>query len=152
MRILALDVGDKRIGVAVSDEAQTLATGITVIERKTPNEDIRKITDFITRYQAQEVVVGLPITMRGGESKQTEKVKDFIDILKQKITIPIVPFSERLSTAEGERLLISADVSRKKRKTLIDKVAAQIILQTYLDFKFIENRKTDPDAQNYQIE
>lgn len=151
MRILALDVGDKRIGVAISDEAKTLSTGIAVIQRKALDEDIKNIMDFITRYEVIEVVVGLPITMKGTESKQTEKVKDFIASLKQKITVPIVPFNERLSTAEGERLLISADVSRKKRKTLIDKVAAQIILQTYLDFKFIENRKTDPDAQNYQI-
>ncbi|MBN1405840.1 MAG: Holliday junction resolvase RuvX [Candidatus Omnitrophica bacterium] len=143
MRTLALDVGDRRIGVAISDQTDTIATGISVIERKTLENDINIIIGFIRHYQPNELVVGLPITMKGTESKQTQKVNKFINQLKEKISIPIVPYCERLSTKEGERLLLSADVSRKKRKSLIDKVAAQIILQTYLDSK---GGHIDPDA------
>lgn len=132
-RIMALDIGDKRIGVAVSDETNTISIGVDVIARETVEHDIEEIKDYTKEYKIGKIVVGLPLTMKGTKSIQTEKVNVFIDRLKQNINIPIIPFDERLSTAESERLLIVADVSRKKRKTVIDKVAAQIILQTYLE-------------------
>jgi len=133
-RIMALDVGDKRIGIAVSDETNIISTAVDVIERKTLKQDIERIKDFTKEYKIGKIVVGLPLTMKGTKSIQTEKVNKFIDRLGEKINIPVIPFDERLSTVQGERLLIKADISRRKRKTLIDKVAAQIILQTYLDF------------------
>ena len=132
-RILALDIGDKRIGVAVSDETSTISTGVDVITRETIKRDIERIKDYTKSYEAGKIVVGLPLTMKGEKSIQTGKVEGFIDRLKQSVNIPVVPFDERLSTAQSERLLISADVSRKKRKAVIDKIAAQIILQAYLD-------------------
>lgn len=132
-RIMALDIGDKRIGVAVSDETNTISIGVDVIARETVEQDIEEIKDYTKEYKIGKIVVGLPLTMKGTKSIQTEKVNVLIDRLKQNINIPIIPFDERLSTAESERLLIAADVSRKKRKTVIDKVAAQIILQTYLE-------------------
>ena len=132
-RILALDIGDKRIGVAVSDETSTISTGVDVITRETIKRDIERIKDYTKSYEAGKIVVGLPLTMKGEKSIQTGKVERFIDRLKQSVNVPVVPFDERLSTAQSERLLISADVSRKKRKAVIDKVAAQIILQAYLD-------------------
>lgn len=131
---MALDVGDKRIGIAVSDETNIISTAVDVIERKTLKQDIERIKDFTKEYKIGKIIVGLPLTMKGTKSIQTEKVNKFIDRLGEKINIPVIPFDERLSTAQGERLLIKADISRRKRKTLIDKVAAQIILQTYLDF------------------
>lgn len=133
-RIIALDVGDKRIGIAVSDETNIISTAVDVIERKTLKQDIERIKDFTKEYKIGKIIVGLPLTMKGTKSIQTEKVNKFIDRLGEKINIPVIPFDERLSTVQGERLLIKADISRRKRKTLIDKVAAQIILQTYLDF------------------
>lgn len=133
-RIMALDVGDKRIGIAVSDETNIISTAVDVIERKTLKQDIERIKDFTKEYKIGKIVVGLPLTMKGGESIQTEKVNKFIDRLREMINIPVISFDERLSTVQGERLLIKADISRRKRKKLIDKVAAQIILQTYLDF------------------
>ncbi len=133
-RIMALDVGDKRIGIAVSDETNIISTAVDVIERKTLKQDIERIKDFKKEYKIGKIVVGLPLTMKGTKSIQTEKVNKFIDRLGEMINIPVIPFDERLSTVQGERLLIKADISRRKRKTLIDKVAAQIILQTYLDF------------------
>ncbi len=133
-RIMALDVGDRRIGIAVSDETNIISTAVGVIERKTLKQDIERIKDFTKEYEIGKIVVGLPLTMKGTESIQTEKVNKFIDRLKEMINIPVISFDERLSTVQGERLLIKADISRRKRKKLIDKVAAQIILQTYLDF------------------
>ena len=130
---MALDIGDKRIGIAVSDETNTISTGVDVIERKTLEQDIERIKGFTKEYEVGKVVVGLPLTMKGTKSIQTEKVNKFIDKLREMIKIAVIPFDERLSTAQGERLLINADVSRRKRKTLIDKLAAQIILQAYLD-------------------
>ena len=131
---MALDVGDKRIGIAVSDETNIISTAVDVIERKTLKQDIERIKDFTKEYKIGKIVVGLPLTMKGRESIQTEKVNKFIDRLREMINIPVISFDERLSTVQGERLLIKADISRRKRKKLIDKVAAQIILQTYLDF------------------
>ena len=132
-RILALDIGDRRIGVAVSDETSTISTGVDVIIREAIKRDIERIKDYAKSYEVGKIVVGLPLTMKGEKSIQTGKVERFIDRLKQSVNVPVVPFDERLSTAQSERLLISADVSRKKRKAVIDKVAAQIILQAYLD-------------------
>ena len=132
-RILALDIGDRRIGVAVSDETSTISTGVDVIIREAIKRDIERIKDYAKSYEVGKIVVGLPLTMKGEKSIQTGKVEGFIDRLKQSVNIPVVPFDERLSTAQSERLLISADVSRKKRKAVIDKIAAQIILQAYLD-------------------
>ncbi len=133
MRTMALDIGDKRIGVAVSDETNTISTGVSVIARETLKRDIEKIKNYVDAYKVGKIIVGLPLTLKGGKSIQTEKVEGFISRLKQSVNISIVPFDERLSTAQSEKLLISADVSRKKRKTVIDKLAAQIILQAYLD-------------------
>ena len=140
MRIMALDIGDKRIGIAVSDETNIISTGVDVVERKDLKQDIERIKDFIKEYEIGKIVVGLPLTMKGTKSIQTEKVNKFIDRLKQNVNISVIPFDERLSTVQGERLLIKADISRRKRKTLIDKLAAQIILQTYLDFAKSQGR------------
>ena len=118
MRKIGLDVGDKTIGVAVSDALNITAQGITTIERVGIRKDAGKVMDYIKEYDCDTVVIGLPRSMDGRDSQQTEKVYD-----------------ERLTTMMAERVLIEADMRRNKRKQVIDKQAAVIILQSYLDSK-----------------
>lgn len=133
MRILGLDVGEKRIGVAVSDPLGITAQGVTVIERKTLEDDLKRIKEIVDEYKADSIVVGMPINMDGTKGKSAEKVSGFVETLKASIGLPINTYDERLSTKESEKFLISSDVSRKKRKNVIDKIAAQIILESYLE-------------------
>jgi len=133
MRVLALDAGDKRIGVAVSDPLGIIAQGVTVITRKNLEADLKEIEKIIGEYKAESVVVGMPINMDGTKGKSAEKVNEFVETLKSRLSIPVYTYDERLSTKESEKFLISADVSRKKRKSVIDKMAAQLILESYLE-------------------
>ena len=139
MRKIALDVGDKTIGIAVSDELLITAQGITTIERVGIRKDCGKVMDMIKEYNCDTVVVGLPKKLDGTDSPQTEKVREFKTMLENKMRstgmadIKIVFQDERLTTVQAEKILIEADVSRKKRKEVIDKQAAVIILQSYLD-------------------
>lgn len=139
MRILALDVGDKTIGVAVSDELFISANGVTTIERTGIRKDASKVIDYVREYQCGEVVLGLPLRLDGSDSPQTEKVREFRVMLENKMRsegladVGIEFQDERLTTVEAEKVLIDADVSRKKRKQVIDKQAAVIILQAYLE-------------------
>jgi len=133
MRVLALDAGEKRIGVAVSDPLGIIAQGVTVITRKDPETDLNEIKRIVEEYKADSVVIGMPVNMDGTKGKSAEKVNEFVEILKGRLSIPVYTYDERLSTKESEKFLISADVSRKKRKQVIDKMAAQLILESYLE-------------------
>ncbi|OGX33661.1 MAG: Holliday junction DNA helicase RuvA [Omnitrophica WOR_2 bacterium RIFCSPLOWO2_02_FULL_50_19] len=133
MRVLALDTGEKRIGVAVSDPLGIIAQGVTVITRKDPETDLNEIKRIVEEYKADSVVIGMPVNMDGTKGKSAEKVNEFVEILKGRLSIPVYTYDERLSTKESEKFLISADVSRKKRKQVIDKMAAQLILESYLE-------------------
>ncbi|MEG0292285.1 MAG: Holliday junction resolvase RuvX [Anaerovoracaceae bacterium] len=139
MRKIALDVGDKTIGVAVSDPLGITAQGITTIERVGIRKDAGKVIDLIKEYECDTVVIGLPKRLDGSDSPQTEKVYEFKTMLENKMKsvsmgkIPIVYQDERLTTVQAEKILIEADVSRKKRKTVIDKQAAVLIMQGYLE-------------------
>jgi putative Holliday junction resolvase len=133
MRVLALDTGEKRIGVAVSDPLGIIAQGVTVISRKDIDSDMNAIKKIADEYKADSVVVGMPVNMDGTRGRSAEKVTEFVEILKSRLTIPVNTYDERLSTKESEKFLISADVSRKKRKSVIDKMAAQLILESYLE-------------------
>lgn len=130
MRILGLDVGDRYIGVAVSDALGISAQGIGRIDRKKWRETLPKI---IEEYKVKSIVVGLPKMMNGSIGTQGEKVIKFTDELKNTIPVSVTLWDERLSTVSAERVLIQADVSRRKRKSLRDKLSAVIILQNYLD-------------------
>jgi len=132
MRILALDVGDKRIGVAISDELEISAHALTTITRNDLKKEIRAIQELISEYNVEEIVVGMPVMMNGSVGIQAEKVGRFVDELKKDFRIPIKLFDERLSTRLIEKTLIAADMSREKRKKVIDKLSAVIILQDYL--------------------
>lgn len=139
MKIIALDVGDKTIGIAVSDELMLTAQGLMTLERVGIRKDTSKIIDLIREHNCDTVVIGLPKNLNGTNSIQTDKVYEFKTMLENKIKssgmkdISIVFQDERFTTLMAERVLIEADVSRKKRKEVIDKQAATLILQGYLD-------------------
>lgn len=131
MRIMGLDYGSKTIGVAVSDELLWTAQGIKTIRRsKTEIEELRKL---ITEYEVQEIVIGYPKNMDGSLGPRCELTDEFAEVLRQEFRLPVVLWDERLSTVAAQRSLLEADVSRAKRKLVIDKMAAVFILQGYLD-------------------
>lgn len=134
-RILGLDVGDKYIGVAVSDLLQFTAQGLTTIKRESKVKDFKVIEDLINEYEIKKVVVGLPKNMNGTMGPQSEKVIKFAEKIKNKFKIDIIYIDERLTTVSAERILIESEVRRENRKKVIDKIAASYILQTYLDRK-----------------
>lgn len=136
-RILCIDLGDKRIGTAISDEFGLTAQPHEVFERKNVSFDFSIILDIIDSFQIGEIIVGLPFNMNGSIGPQAQKVLVFIDKLKHKVQVPINHWDERLSSCAAEKTLIEANVKRKKRKKIIDKMAAQYILQGYLDYKYI---------------
>lgn len=130
---MALDIGDKRIGIAISDPLKITAQGLTTLNRITLEKDIGYICDLLNQYEVSELVVGLPKNMNGTIGPQVEKVKEFVNSLLQKKQIKVSYVDERLSTVTAERTLIAGDLSRKKRKNVVDKLAATVILQSYLD-------------------
>jgi putative Holliday junction resolvase len=132
-RILSLDFGEKRIGVAVSDALNIIAQSVGTIERKGIKNDLKKIKDLVREHDAGRLIVGLPLNMNGTEGKSANRAVDFVNELKKEIDIRVEMVDERLTTAQGERIFLEADLSRKKRKKKIDKIAAQLILQNYLD-------------------
>lgn len=133
MRIIGLDVGEKRIGVAISDPLGITAQRAGVITRKKLEDDINEIKRYVDEYKADSMVVGMPLNMDGTKGRSAQKVAEFVETLSSALKIPLATYDERLSTKESEKFLISSDVSRKKRKRVIDTIAAQLILQSYLD-------------------
>jgi putative Holliday junction resolvase len=129
MKILGVDYGDKRMGIAISDEIGLLAHPLTTIA----DRNLNMLLDVIKENQIEAVVVGKPLNMNGTYSSKTREVLNFINELKKIVNIPVHEWDERLSTKEAERLLIGFDLSRKKRKGILDKSSARIILQGYLD-------------------
>lgn len=128
-----MDVGTKRIGVAISDELLLTAQGAETIVRRNLKEDLALINSRIKESGVMEVVVGLPISMNGTHSAKTKEVLEFVDSLSRVIPVPAKTWDERLTTVQAENVLLEADVSRSKRKKVADKLAAQFILQSYLD-------------------
>jgi len=127
VRLLGLDVGEKRIGVAVTDPMGMFAQPVSTIMRGI--HDIDEIVSLVEEYSITEVVVGLPVNMNGTLGPGAEKVQEFASKLEAALTVPLVFEDERLTTSMAERMMIDADVSRKKRKKSIDKIAAAIILE-----------------------
>ena len=133
MRILGLDVGSKTIGIAVSDELNLIAQGVTTLKRKGKRLDIKELLRMIEEFKVEKVVVGLPKNMNGSLGPSAKMVLSLVEELKKFVDLPIITWDERLSTVAAQKALLEADVSRKKRKLVIDKVAALLILQGYLD-------------------
>ncbi|GIO34846.1 MULTISPECIES: Holliday junction resolvase RuvX [Paenibacillus] len=135
MRIMGLDYGDRKIGVAVSDLLGWTAQGLEVVERRRDGSELERIASLVRDYEVEEIVVGLPKNMNGTIGPRGEICIDFADKLKEMLKLPVHLWDERLTTVSAERTLIEADVSRKKRKQVVDKMAASLILQNYLDSK-----------------
>ncbi len=133
MRIMALDVGSRTIGIACSDALLMTAQAIETIRRTSLENDFNRLRELISEYEVHELVVGMPKNMNGTKGERAEKTEDFVEKMKAVIDLPVTFWDERLSTVMAERQLIAADVSRKKRKGVIDKMAAVVILQGYLD-------------------
>ena len=139
MRAISLDVGDKTIGVALSDMLGITANGLMTIDRIGIRKDADKVLNLVTEHGCDTIVIGLPLNLDGSDSVQTQKVRDFRKMLENKMMstgikdIRVVFQDERFTTKIAENVLIEADVSRKKRRQVIDKQAAVIILQSFLD-------------------
>jgi putative Holliday junction resolvase len=133
MRILGLDYGSKRIGVAVCDEIGITAQGIATITRKNRIQVLNEIAVFIRKYNVEKIVIGYPLRLNGTEGIQCEKIRKFAKLLETTFSIPVIKQDETLTTKEAEEILIQANVRREKRKTIVDKIAATLILQGYLD-------------------
>lgn len=132
-RILGLDVGDKYIGVAVSDLLQMTAQGLETIKRVSKKEDFLALKKILDEYNIKKVVVGFPKNMDGTVGPQGEKVLKFGEKIKNKFNIDVIYVDERMTTISAERILIEGNVRRENRKQYIDKIAASFILQTYLE-------------------
>ena len=130
---MGLDVGSKTIGVAISDELGLTAQGLKTIQRKSRDEDLKEIERLVEEFEIVKMVVGLPKNMNGTLGMQAEKVFQWIKVIEEKIKIPIFTWDERLTTVGASRILLEADLSRKRRKEVVDKVAAVLILQGYLN-------------------
>ena len=137
-KVMGLDFGDVRIGVALSDPSRFLASGYETYTRKTTEKDLEHLAQIIADNKVKKVVFGLPLNMDGTKGVRVEKTEAFADKLKAKCNVEIDYYDERLSSVTAEEILIEAGVRREKRKEVIDKLAATIILQSYLD-KFKEN-------------
>ena len=133
MRILGLDVGQKTIGVAVSDPLGFTAQGLTTIRRTNKEKDIEEIKKFCDEYNVEVIVIGLPKNMNGTIGSSGEIVRAFGEIIKEQLNIEIKYWDERLTTVAAHKAMLEADLSRNKRKKIVDKIASTYILQGYLD-------------------
>ena len=132
-RILALDHGTKRIGVALSDELGWTARPLETYERRTLDLDITHIVDLVKTHEVGKVLLGLPLRLNGEEGLAVQAVHQFLERLADALPVPVVTWDERLTTKDAEQLLIAADVGWKKRKGMVDRIAAAILLQSYLE-------------------
>lgn len=133
MKIMGLDYGDRRIGVAVSDVFGWTAQGVETIERRKEGEEFHRISELAKEHEIEAIVVGLPKNMNGSIGPRGEICMAFAEDLRSKLNLPVHLWDERLTTVSAHRTLLEADVSRKKRKDVVDKMAAGLILQNYLD-------------------
>jgi putative Holliday junction resolvase len=131
-RILALDVGSKRIGVAVSDPLGITAQGLDTIQRQNKRKDWEALGEVLKKYQVAEIVVGLPLRLSGAEGTQSEKMRQFAEDLKAKFKLPVHLWDERWTSTEANRLLRETNLSIEKRGKAVDRMAAILILQSWL--------------------
>jgi putative holliday junction resolvase len=132
-RLLGLDVGTRRIGVAVSDLLGITAQGLDTVQRRNKRYDLQHLARVIRDYNVSEIVVGLPRRLSGTDSAQTEKVLAFVEDLKKRFPLPIHLWDERLTSVQANRLLKEAELSIEKRAAAVDRIAAMLILQSFMD-------------------
>jgi putative Holliday junction resolvase len=133
LRILGIDYGSIRIGVSLSDELGIIARGVATIIRKNRESDIEAITKLVSYHNVEKIVIGYPLMLDGSEGIQCGKVKRFSRRLEARVSVAVIPWDETLSTKRAEEILRETGVPQAKRKAVIDRVAAAIILQDYLD-------------------
>jgi putative Holliday junction resolvase len=131
---MGLDIGSHTVGIAISDELGITAQGLKTIRRKSMEKDLTEIKTIISVFEIEKIVAGLPKKMDGTLGEGAQKVLQWIEAFKKRIDLPVITWDERLTTVEASRILLEADLSRKKRKRVIDKLAAALILQGYLDY------------------
>jgi putative Holliday junction resolvase len=132
-RILGLDVGSRRIGIAVSDPLGITAQGLETLERKNKRYDFAQLHRVIRDYEVKEIVVGLPLRMSGAEGTQSEKMRAFAEELRKKFGLPVHLWDERLTSAEANRFLRETELSIEKRGKAVDRMAAVLILQSWME-------------------
>ena len=147
MRFMGLDFGSKYIGIAVSDEAGLIASPRKSLRRTNLEKDIEHLASRAREEEAGAFVVGMPLSLDGSEGPQAKKVMGFINRLGQVSGIHVTPWDERLTTVAAQRSLIEADVSRARRKKVVDKVAAAIMLQSYLDYRSLKQSSEESLAR-----
>lgn len=133
MRILCLDVGDKNIGIALSDPTMSIAQAFKLHKRNSIKKDIIELQQIVENNDVKEIVIGLPKDLNGSIGKRAQGVLDFADEIKNRIDVPVVMWDERFSSNEAHRIFEMAQINHRKRKPFIDMMASQIILQGYLD-------------------
>jgi putative holliday junction resolvase len=135
-RVLGLDVGAKTIGLAVSDPLGITAQGLATLRRRNKRTDFERLEELIRDYEIAELVVGYPLNMSGVEGKQAEKMRSFADELRQRFRLPVHLWDERLTSAEANRLLREMEVPNERRRQVVDRMAAVLILQSWMDQKW----------------
>ena len=138
-RILALDVGSHTIGMAVTDPLGITAQGLETLRRKNKRTDLAALQEVINRYDVREIVVGLPLRMSGQEGTQSEKMREFVVVLEKQFGLPVHLVDERLTSVQANRVLRESEMSIKKRAGAVDRLAAVLILQNYLETR--QNRE-----------
>jgi putative Holliday junction resolvase len=134
-RLLGIDYGQKRVGLALSDPAKIICSPHGTIQRKDDEDVVRQVVALCAEKEVERIIVGLPLNMNGSNSESTDKAEAFAEKLRQAAPVPVEMWDERLSSVSAERLLIDAGTSRQKRKGMVDRIAAQIILQNYMESK-----------------
>jgi putative holliday junction resolvase len=137
-RVLGLDVGSRRIGLAVSDPLGITAQGIDTLQRKNKRHDFEHLARVIQQYDVKEIVVGLPLRMSGAEGTQAEKIRAFADEMRKRFHVPVHLWDERLTSAEANRLLRETELSIEKRGKAVDRMAAVLILQGWMEQQSVE--------------
>ena len=146
MRTIGIDYGERRVGVAISDPFGSIALGLETVVVKSLRDAVTKVSEICREKDASTVVVGLPLNMNGTRGPMVERVERFVTELAESLGIPVLTYDERLSSAMVERTLLDADMSRSKRKGVRDMLAAQVILQGYLDRQGFNGK---PDIDDY---
>ena len=146
MRIMSLDLGSRTIGVAVSDLTGLIANGVETMRRTSPERDFARLSELIAQWEVKEIVLGYPKNMNGTIGERAKLSEAFAEELRLRFAgVTVVLWDERLSTVAAERVLIEADLRRKKRRNVIDMMAAVVILQNYLDSKTLRNGNSKPE-------
>jgi putative Holliday junction resolvase len=145
--ILGIDYGTRRMGVAASDPLGIVATPRAVVQVRSDGGAREAVARFVEETGACRIVVGLPLNMDGTSSEMTTRVRAFAEALRGELAVPVVMWDERLSSAQAERAMVDADVSRARRREVTDKIAAQIMLQSYLDSTALPVDPGDADGE-----